>query len=337
MSLSALDPARTALLVIDMQNAFVHDEGTLGASGVDVAPAQATLAPHRTLIEACREAGMPVIWTLQVHLPDDASRARKRLASHTAKRKGVSALSGTWDAELVDELKDLADDPTFVVVKHRFGAFYETRLDALLRMLGVEALLITGVTANACVETTLREAYLRDYDVVAVTDCIAAVRPEWEPTAHAVWSHYLGELSTSGEVVDWLVASTAAGASADEPKVETLAHLLLQTSDIDAAERFYVDTLGFGVRKREAFRDGRPLILTHQGMGITNGRRAGDGANVDHIAFHVRGIAALVERARAAGVRVVRGPEPNAYGLSVYLEDPDGNEVELIGPGEDVR
>lgn len=329
MSIEALDPALTALLVIDMQNAFVHDEGTLGSSGVPVKAAQDTIAPHRELIEACRGAGMPVLWTRQVHVEPDVSRARKRLLSHTAKRKHVSALAGTWDAELIDELSDLADDPTFIVVKHRFGAFYETRLDALLRMLGVEALLITGVTANACVETTLREAYLRDYDVVAVTDCIAAVRPEWEQPAQAVWAHYLGELATSQEVVGWLEAQRAGG------RVNRLAHVLLQTRDIEAAQRFYIDLLGFGVRKREAFRDGRPLILTHQGMGITNGRAGGDGANVDHIAFHVEGLDSLVERATAAGVRVVRGPESNAYGRSVYLEDPDGNEVELIGPVEE--
>jgi nicotinamidase-related amidase/catechol 2,3-dioxygenase-like lactoylglutathione lyase family enzyme len=333
MSLAALDPARTALLVIDMQNAFVHDEGTLGASGVDVKPAQATIEPHKRLIAACKAAGVPVLWTLQVHLPNDASRARKRLADHTRKRARVSALAGTWDAELVEELKDLADRPEYVIVKHRFGAFYETRLDALLRMLGVEALLVTGVTANACVETTLREAYLRDYAVVAVTDCIAAVRPEWAPTAQAVWSHYLGELATSDEVIAWLQGARASDGAA--PAVERLGHLLLQTRDLQAAERFYVDLLGFRVRKRETFRDGRPLILTEQGMGITSGRKAGDGANVDHVAFHVTDVHALTERARAAGVRVVRGPEANAYGLSVYLEDPDGNEVELIGPAEE--
>ncbi|HEU4657483.1 MAG TPA: isochorismatase family protein [Capillimicrobium sp.] len=328
MSIEALDPARTAVLVIDMQNAFVHDEGTLGQSGVPVEAAQATIEPHRRLIEACRAAGMPVLWTKQVHLEPDHGRARKRLASHTAKRKRVSALAGTWDAEIVDELKDLADDETFIIVKHRFGAFYETRLEAMLKMLGVEALLITGVTLNACVETTLREAYLRDYDVVAVTDCIAAVRPEWADTAKAVWAHYLGELATSDEIVEWLEASRPAA------RVDTLAHLLLQTSDLEAAERFYVEILGFGVRKRETFRDGRPLVLTHQRMGLTNGRRPGDGANVDHIAFHVEGLDELVERATAAGVRVIRGPESNAYGRSVYLEDPDGNEVELIGPVE---
>ncbi|MTW38156.1 isochorismatase family protein, partial [Streptococcus pneumoniae] len=83
---------------------------------------------------------------------------RKVLPSHTAKRARVSAQSGTWDADFVDELADLVDDPTFVVTKHRFGAFYETRLQVLLDMLGVDALFVTGVTANACVETTLREA-----------------------------------------------------------------------------------------------------------------------------------------------------------------------------------
>jgi ureidoacrylate peracid hydrolase len=329
VSIELLDPARTALLVIDMQNAFVHDEGTLGSSGVDVAAAQATIAPHSRLIDACRAVGMPVIWTLQVHLAEDASRSRKRLPSHTSQRKRVSALAGTWDAEIVDELKDrAADDPTLVVTKHRFGAFYETRLDALLRMLGVEALLVTGVTANACVETTLREAYLRDYDVVAVTDCIAAVRPDWTATAHAVWSHYLGTLATSEEIVSWLDDVSRAGAAG---RVDSLMHLLLQTSDIEAAERFYVGTLGFGVRKREAFRDGRPLIVTEQGLGLTDGRMPGDGANMDHMAFRVEGLRALLQRAADAGVRIIRGPEPNGYGLSAYLEDPDGNEVELIG------
>lgn len=327
MSLHDLDPARTALLVIDMQNAFVHDEGTLGASGVDVRPAQATIAPNRRLVTACRQAGMPVVWTLQVHLEPDASRARKRLLGHTAKRKRVSALAQTWDAELVDELKDLADDPTFVVVKHRFGAFYQTRLEALLRMLGVEALLVTGVTANACVETTLREAYLRDYDVVAVTDCIAAVRPEWEGVAHAVWQQYLGELATSEETVAWISGESREG-------VRGLAHLLLQTGDLEAAERFYLDVLGFRVRKREAFRDGRPLVVCEQGLGLTDGRPEGGGGPVEHIAFYAEGLEAILERARAADVPVLRGPEPSAYGRSVYLADPDGNQVELIARAE---
>ncbi|MFN8221895.1 MAG: isochorismatase family protein [Gaiellales bacterium] len=325
-ALDALDPRRTALLVIDMQNAFCHPEGTLGISGVEVAPATAAIPVVAGLVTSCRDAGVPVLWSRQVHLPDDAGRARKRLAAHTAKRARVSALSGTWDAQLVDELAPLATDPDLVFTKHRFGCFYETRLEALLRMLGTEALLVCGATANACVETTLREAYLRDYDVVAVTDAIAAVRPEWEPVAHAVWGQYFGILTTAAEVGAWLSRPIA-------PRANGLAHLLLQVSDLDAAERFYLDLLGLTVRKREAFRDGRPLVVTEQGLGLTDGRPEGTGP-LEHVAFVGTGVAELAERAATAGVTIVRGPEPSAYGLSLYLEDPDGNVVEVFGEEE---
>lgn len=323
MTLELLDPRRTALLVIDMQNAFCHPEGTLGVSGVNVEPAERAIPVVARLTAACKEAGVPVLWSRQVHFAEDAGRARKRLPSHTQKRARVSCLAGTWDAQLVDELVPLADDPSLVFTKHRFGCFYETRLDAMLRMLGTEALLVCGVTANACVETTLREAYLRDYDVVAVTDGIAAVRPEWEPLAHAVWGQYFGVLATSGDVESWL-----AGAAA--PRAVGLGHLLLQVSDLAAAESFYLGLLGLTVRKREEFRDGRPLVVTNEGLGLTNGRPDGQGA-LEHLAFQGRGIAALAGRAAAAGVEIVRGPEPSSYGTSLYLADPDGNVVEVFG------
>ncbi len=323
--LDLLDPAKTAPLVIDMQNAFCHPEGTLGISGVDVAPAQAIAAPIARLVGGARAAGVAVLWSQQVHFDADAGRARKRLPSHTQKRARVSALAGTWDMEIVDELRELAAaTPEHVFQKHRFGCFYETRLEAALRMLGTEALLVCGAPANACVETTLREAYLRDYDVVAVTDCIAAVRPEWEPMAHAVWGQYFGVLATSEDVLEWLERTRV-------PRATGLGHLLLQVSDLAAAERFYLDLLGLTVRKREDFRDGRPLVVTHEGLGLTNGRPEGQGP-LEHLAFRARGVADLAARARTAGVTVVRGPEPSAYGLSLYLADPDGNVVEVFQP-----
>ncbi len=321
--LDLLDPGRTALLVIDMQNAFCHPEGTLGISGVDVAPAQAIAAPIARLVQGARAAGVPALWSQQVHFETDAGRARKRLPSHTQKRARVSALAGTWDMEIVDELRDLAAaEPEHVFQKHRFGCFYETRLEAALRMLGTEALIVCGATANACVGTTLRGAYLRDYDVVAVTDCIAAVRPEWAQTAHAVWGQYFGVLATSEDVLAWLERAGA-------PRATGLGHLLLQVSDLDAAERFYLDLLGLTVRTRGDFRDGRPLVVTHEGLGLTDGRPEGQGP-LEHLAFSARGIAELAERARENGVTVVRGPEPSTYGLSLYLADPDGNVVEVF-------
>lgn len=322
MSLDGIAPEQAALLVIDMQNAFCSPEGTLGISGVDVQPAQATIEPVRQLATAFADAGLPVIWTEQIHLADDAARARKVLPSHTAKRARVLALSGSWDAALVDELSDLVTDPTYLVTKHRFGAFYQTRLDALLGMLGTQALFVTGVTANACVETTLREAYLRDYDVVAVVDAIAAVRPQWTETAHAVWQQYLGVLSDSAEVLTWLT-------EARRPRALGLHHLLLETSDLDRSVEFFVDVLGFAVRKREEFRDGRPLVVTHQGLGLVGGGTP-SGGTLEHLCFRSRDVDGLAERARANGHRIIRGPGPGPYGHTVYVEDPDGNQIELF-------
>jgi ureidoacrylate peracid hydrolase len=322
VSLDALVHEQTALLVVDMQNAFCHPDGTLGISGVDVQPATASIEPVRDLVEAATAADVPVIWTQQEHFPVDARRARKRLAAHTAKRKRVSALSGTWDMDFVDELKPLADNPSLVIRKHRFGSFYETRLEQVLRMLGTEALLVCGVTANACVETTLREAYLRDYDVVAITDAIAAVRPEWEPTAHAVWAQYFGILATTADVIEWLERGR-------RPRALGFGHLLLQTDDLERAEGFYCGFLGLSVRERGTFRDGRPLVVTREGISLTSGRPPGDGP-VEHVALRARGVRELAERAADAGVAIVRGPERGVYGLSLYVSDPDGNQVEVF-------
>jgi ureidoacrylate peracid hydrolase len=109
-----------------------------------------------------------------------------------------------------------------------------------------------------------------------------------------------------------------------------LGHLLLQTTDLARAEAFYIGFLGLTVRKRETFRDGRPLVVTHQGLGLTDGRPAGAGP-VEHIAFRAAGIGELADEAHRTGIPVVSGPEPSAYGVSLYLRDPDGTVIEVFG------
>jgi nicotinamidase-related amidase len=222
--LDDVDPARAALLVIDMQNAFCHRDGTLGISGVDIENCAAAIAPISSLVAAAGASEIPVIWTLQEHLPDDRWRARRQLPAHTAKRVRVAALAGTWDAELIEELAPLANDPSLVISKHRFGAFYQTRLDLLLRMLGRTALIVTGVTANACVDTTMREAYLRDYDVVAVYDAIGGIDERWKATAAEVWAQYMGIVVPSQEVVAWMSAARARAGQARANGEERAAH-----------------------------------------------------------------------------------------------------------------
>lgn len=112
-----------------------------------------------------------------------------------------------------------------------------------------------------------------------------------------------------------------------------LGHLLLQTADLPTSEAFYVNFLGFKVIKRDVLRDGRPLIVTDQGLGLTSGRPPGPGP-VEHIAFEATGVDVLANEARRRGVTIVSGPEPSPYGVSLYLEDPDGNKIEVFGSEE---
>ncbi len=322
MDLDPLDISRSALLVIDLQNAFVHDKGTLGISGVDTKRLSSIVAPLATLVRRCQQAKLPVIWTMQEHYAVDALRKRKKLAGHTSRRKQVSALAGTWDEEIVDELKELAAfDPSLVIRKHRFGAFHETRLEQVLRMLGTQHLFIAGTTTNACVETSIREAYLRDYDVVALDDCISGVNGDWEATAKKVWKQYFCEISDSGEMQRWIDAQCA-------PRTLGFGHMLLMVEDVVRSTAFYVDQLGFTLRPAKPLADGRPLTAFRQGIALVAGRVAGH-RQIDHVAFEVNDVRALRDKAKAAGLPFQQDLHDGPYGLTIYVTDPDGIRVEL--------
>ena len=322
MVLDPLELKTSALLVIDMQNAFVHDRGTLGVSGVNTKRLAAIVPTMKALVGHCQATGMPVIWTVQEHFQADAARARKKLAAHTAKRKQVSALAGSWDEAIIDELKALAEiNPSMVVRKHRFGAFYATRLEQLLRMLGTQTLFVTGTTTNACVETTIREAYLRDYDVVAVTDCISGINEEWEQTALQVWGQYFCVLADSRDVTSWIEAQR-------RPRTLGFAHMLLQVADLEASRKYYIDLLGFTERQAKPLADGRPFVPFHQGIALTTGG-PGKPLQIDHMAFRVYDVEALAARLKQADVKFFQDLHDGIYGRTIYVADPDGNKVEL--------
>ncbi len=323
MSLDLLDLRSAALIVVDVQNAFCHKDGTLGRSGVDTERLSSVLRPIRRLVERCSQVGMPVLWTVQEHFEVDRRRARKRLPAHTSKRKGIAALAGTWDAAIVDELSNLVTNPSLVIRKHRFGAFHETRLDIVLKMLGAEALFITGLTSNACVETTIREAYLRDYDVIGVRDCIGAVNATWDGLAREVWEQYFAFTCESSDVMAWIDRQL-------EPRSVRIHHVLLMVRSLEVSRRFYIDLLGFQARlDAKPLADGRPLISTVQGLGLTEGG-SGEQTQLDHLAFQVCAVEALSARLKKAGVVFDRELAPGPYGLAIYVKDPDGNILELF-------
>ena len=122
---------------------------------------------------------------------------------------------------------------------------------------------------------------------------------------------------------------TAPSETAGPPSALGLHHLLLETIDLDVSVAFFTDVLGFTIRKEEDFRDGRRLVVTHQGLGLVEGGSPG-GRTLDHLCFTAQDVDGLAARATAAGHRIARGPGPGPYGHTVYVVDPDGHEIELV-------
>lgn len=205
--LSKIDLATTGLLVIDMQNAFCHPKGTLSADGANVKAIQEMLDPLSRVIEACQRKGIQDFWSIQEHYENDATRPRHRLRPHTLRRFRVPSVKGTWDAQVVDELQPQMKDQSEVFTKNRFGCFYNTQLTQLLAIYGIDTLIITGVDINVCVETTIREAYMRDLDVIALKDCVGGVHADWHETTFQVWERYLGAVISSDHLLQLIEGS----------------------------------------------------------------------------------------------------------------------------------
>lgn len=176
MSDMPLRPARTALLTIDLQNDFLHPEGAYGRAG-QTAEAIAAL-PDRVapVAEALRAAGGTYIsaqFTL-VPRPDGTPLISPHLKALRPFLGPGDFAPGSWGNALVDRLAP-AD---FVVEKVAYSALYQTRLEFLMRSLGLEALIIGGIVTNGGVASTLRDAHLRDIPTVMLTDGCAAFRQE---------------------------------------------------------------------------------------------------------------------------------------------------------------
>jgi len=208
MSEITLVAKETALMVIDMQNAFVSDSGSLGQRGLNMALCQETIEPIKKLIKACREKGIIDIWTRQEHYPDDVTRQTHRIPPHTSSQCSVSpALVRTFDSEIIDELKPFILENTEVIRKHRFSAFLDTRLETLLRMKGIKFLLICGISTPLCVESTTRDAYQKDLDVVVVEDGVATTSKELHENSLKVIQTYFGKVIPSEKVLEMVKAA----------------------------------------------------------------------------------------------------------------------------------
>jgi len=179
-----VDPTQTALVVVDMQNDFVREGGSL-----QVPDAEATIPAISGLLDLARAHGMPVVYSQDTHRDGDPEW--QIWPEH--------AREGGWGGQIVAELAP-AEDET-VLRKVRYDAFYGTPLDHLLRVWGVNTLVICGTVANICVHYTAASAALRWYNVVIPRDAISALEPfDLEASLRQTEFLFAGRVTTAAAV-----------------------------------------------------------------------------------------------------------------------------------------
>jgi nicotinamidase-related amidase len=201
------DPRHTALLLIDMQRDFVEPGGFGETLGNDVSLLRQVIPPLQEVLAAAREAGLMVVHTREGHLPDlsdcppaKLNRGAPALRIGDAGPKGRILIRGEYGHDIIDELTPA--DGELVVDKPGKGSFHATGLDDVLREKGVRSLIVTGVTTEVCVHTTVREANDRGYECLVLSDCVGSYFPEFQ-------RYGLEMIAAQGGIFGWVAPSGA--------------------------------------------------------------------------------------------------------------------------------
>ena len=204
-----LSPADTAVVVVDMQNAYASQDGYLDLAGFDIAGAQGVIARIGQVLATARAAGLPVIF-LQNGWDADYVEAggqgspnfHKSNALKTMRRRpelaGRLLARGGWDYELVDALKPQPGD--IRLHKTRYSGFYNSQLDSTLRARGVRNIVFVGIATNVCVESTLRDGFMLEYFGVMLEDACHQAGPRaLHDAAVANVETFFGWVSTTAD------------------------------------------------------------------------------------------------------------------------------------------
>jgi ureidoacrylate peracid hydrolase len=186
-----LEPSRTAVLMIDVQKAFTDE-----SRGQKYPPLEGVLEHSRTFVRDARRAGVRIIWVQVTHPIETSSPAWLR---QHARRSATYLDTGSEEAAFHPGFGPEGND--LLVVKHRYSAFVGTPLELMLHSLGIETLVVAGLTADVCVSSTVRDAFQRDFNVITLRDCTAEVsRARYEAAIEAMGATF-GRVQTSAEVL----------------------------------------------------------------------------------------------------------------------------------------
>ncbi|HZZ51440.1 MAG TPA: isochorismatase family cysteine hydrolase [Pseudonocardia sp.] len=201
------DPQSTALVIIDMQRDFVEPGGFGETLGNDVSLLREVIPPLRRVLDAARRAGMVVIHTREGHRPDlsdcppaKLGRGNPTLRIGDSGPKGRILIRGEYGHDIIDELTPRPGE--LIIDKPGKGSFYGTSLGEELTNRGITSLVVTGVTTEVCVHTTVREANDRGYECLVLSDCVGSYFPEFQRTALAM-------IVAQGGIFGWVAPSAA--------------------------------------------------------------------------------------------------------------------------------
>jgi nicotinamidase-related amidase len=199
------DPATTALVIIDMQRDFVEPDGFGETLGNDVSYLQAVVPPLKKVLEAARDVGLSVIHTREGHVPDlsdcppaKLNRGEPSLRIGDPGPKGRILIRGEYGHDIIDDLQPVAGE--LVIDKPGKGSFYGTTFGDELKVRGITSLVVTGVTTEVCVHTTVREANDRGYECLVLSDCVGSYFPEFQQAGLAM-------IAAQGGIFGWVAPS----------------------------------------------------------------------------------------------------------------------------------
>lgn len=199
--LGKVDPKKTVLMVVDMQNDFVSEQGVLAKAGEDVTPMQQILPPMLELIERARAMQIPIIYLKNIHSRWDESVSWGDVIKvHGAEGKEAysATLEGTWGVEFYTGIAPRPEER--VIFKPRYSGFVATDLDLTLRSLQVESIILAGVATNLCVDSTARDGFMIGYNIIVLEDCTASTHPDLHHSSLKNIRLYFGTVASSRQL-----------------------------------------------------------------------------------------------------------------------------------------
>ena len=205
------DIATSALVIVDMQNDFLHPDGGFAhrarenpEAQIDMPFLTGTIPYAQRLAAAFRKAARPVVYVAHVLKPDysDAQFPYWRATRGALAGNRTFIVEGSWGARIIDELAP--QDGEHLIVKKGFGGFSNTPLDTILRNMGVTTCVVAGVTTCVCVSTTVRGGVEHNYRMILVKDAVAEVHRDTHEAELKTMARVFAEVKTTDEVVDML-------------------------------------------------------------------------------------------------------------------------------------